>query len=235
MSAYSATRVTSRSPCDSGRHRSGRRHRRRPGLRRTRCGLIRHLRRGLDTRRHRRCRGRLGRSRWRNLRTAPGRRRRNLTLGQEEQRIEIPVRVVAPTHAEMDVRHRHLCRSARADRPNGGTLPNRVSSMHDLGPEVQQRHRVTVLALNRHGPAAARNGSGEGDGAADRSEHRRPCGRADVDTPVLPASVGVVAEQEGLQDGAVHGPGPAERPSREGQRAGDCGAEEQSSDQRCAS
>jgi len=158
-SALAATRVTNRRPCKSGRLRSGRRQRLR--LPRTGCGLVRPLWRGLDTPRHRRCRGRCGRGRRRDLLGAADRRRRNVALRQEEQRIEIAMWVVAATHAEMDVWNVHLCRTARADRPDRGSLRNRVSSMHRLGAEVQQRHRVTALALDRHGPAAAGNCSGE--------------------------------------------------------------------------
>ena len=149
-SALPATTLMRRpSSAGSGLH-GGRRHcrRRHVGVAQAGGVVAPSLRRGLGTRRNRWRGGRHGRGRCRALRTVSERRRCGFAPREEEQRIEIPVRVVAATHAEVEVGHGQFCRAARADRPDEGALRNRVPPTHGVGAEVQQRDRVAVSGLN---------------------------------------------------------------------------------------
>jgi hypothetical protein len=209
-------------------------HGSRHGRRQTRLHL-RRLRHRLARRRRgdrrRRLRGN-DRGRRRDRRSGPlaGRGqpdRRRLGAGQEQQRVEVPVRIAAPPHAEVDVGHRQLDLAARADGPDEPALRYRRPAPDGDGAEMHERDRVAVLRLDRDGPARRRDGSGEGDDSGCRREHRCPRRGADVDPTVLAGRVRVVAEQERPQHGALHRPRPAQSGGGHGKRGRDRSADEQ--------
>ena len=74
--------------------------------------------------------------------------------------------------------------------------------------ELQQRHRVAVGGLDRHGPAAAGHGTAERDRAGGRRAHGGADVGADVDAAVLAGGVRVRAQLERPDDRPVGGPGP---------------------------
>jgi hypothetical protein len=183
---------------------------------------------GADRRLDRLCRGGRGDSRsW--LRPA-GRRRAWRSLGpwQEEERIEIAVRLAASPHAKVNVRHRQLGLAARADRADRQALRDRCAAQNRHGSEMKESDRVAVLGLDRDGPTADGDGSCEGDDSGRRREHRRPRGRSDVDSAVLARCIRVVAEQKGSQYRTLHRPCPAQSRVRPGQHDGDRSAHQQS-------
>ena len=169
------------------------------------------------------------RDHWRWLVT--GRRRpdrRDLGAGQQEQRIQIPIRLRGPSHAEVDEGHGQLDHAARADGPDQAALRDGHPAAHGDRAEMQERDRVTVIRLERDRSAAHRDGAGEGDDPGRRGEHGRTGWSADVDAAVLARRIRIVAEQEGPQNRSLHRPGPTQsgRRHREGSR--DRSAEEQS-------
>jgi hypothetical protein len=176
-------------------------------------------RRLLDGRR--RCGRRVGRSRSRSGRRIGCRSRRRRGRqgrrehGQEAERVEIPLRIGARPHAEVDVGPVHLRRAARADGADRSTLRHgRVARDGDRA-EVRQRDRQPVGRLDRHRLAARRYGPREADDAGRRRDDGRVRGRRDVDAAVLPARVGMRrVEREALDDGARDGPRPGARRRR---------------------
>jgi hypothetical protein len=173
------------------------------GGRRTLCSRRRWRRRGRRWRGH----GVAARSRGRHGRR--GRRRK------EQQRVEIALRVGGLAHPQMDVRRGQLPLACGIDRPDQVAFGNDNASSDGDGPEVYERHRVSVRRLDRH----RLSGDGHGAGKHHRSGGRRNDGcadrGADVDPTVLPRRVRVrVIEGERRQDRAGDGPAPAQRRSR---------------------
>lgn len=159
-------------------------------------------------------------------RRRPG--RRNLGAGQEEQRVDVPIRFRAPPHADMDVGHGQLHRAARTDGSDCVALRKAGAATHGDRAEMQERDRVIVLRLDRDRPAAHRHGPGEGDHPGCRGEHGRSCWGADVDPAVLARRIRIVAEQEGPQHRALHRPGPTQGGRRHCERSRNRSADEQS-------
>ncbi len=216
------------------RNRSSRRRRR--GRRSRRGG-----RRG--RRRDRRCRGRrwsgrrCGRrrrgDRWRRSggrrcrRRSHGRRRRGharrggrggCSGRQKRRRVHVALSLRGETHAEVDVRLRHLGVAARPDRADGVTLGDCGALRHDERAEMGERDGVAVGGLDRQAHPGRGDGARKGDcargGRCDGGAGRA----ADVESAVLAGGVRVRRiEVERLQDVAGGGPGP---------RTG-CGHEEQ--------
>jgi hypothetical protein len=167
----------------------------------------------------RRERRRLGRrSRGRGRRLDLPRRRGRRPRRQEEQRIEITLRIVGLADAEIDVRLGQLDIAARPDRSNGIAFSDLDALLDPVGAEMNERDRVAVLRLNRHGLATFRHRPGEGHDPSRGSAHGRSRRRADVDPPVLARRVRVVAvEGEPAQDRPVDGPSPGKTRGRERQ------------------
>ena len=189
---------------------------------------------GADRRLGRLRRGRRGTDRSR-LRPARRRRaRRSLWPRQEKERIQVPVRLAASPHAQIDVGHRQLGLAAWADRADRRALRDRGAAPNRHGAEMQDGDRVAVLGLDRDGPAADGDGPCEGDDSGCRREHRCPRGRSDVDSAMLAGRVRIVAEQEGPQYRALHRPRPAESRGRPRKRGGDRGAHQKSSRQQAS-
>lgn len=74
--------------------------------------------------------------------------------------------------------------------------------------ELQQRDRVAVGGLDRHGPPAAGHGAAERDRAGGRRANDGADLGPDVDAAMLAGGVRVLAELERPEDGPVGGPGP---------------------------
>jgi hypothetical protein len=178
---------------------------------------------------------RLGR--WHRSRGRPrqGRRRGRLGRGlhglrlrdrrQEQQRVEVALRVCRPADAQVEVRHRQLRDAARPDRGDRIALGDQRAPSDTQRPEMQQRHRVAVGRLDRQRLAPGRHRAGERDGSSGRRDHRRALRSTDVDPAMLAAFVRVVAEAELAQHRPVHGPCPATR--ARGREQGRCGRTEQ--------
>ena len=177
------------------------------GSRRTHRSFRRH--RSGHRRRHGRLSGRLGLGRPSGSLEA---------LGQQQERVEVAVRIRGQANTEVDVGLRALRVSARSDRAHDFAFADgRPDSDRDR-PQVDERDRVPVLGADRQAAALVWNLARERDDPAHRSAHVGARRRADVDSAVLPASVGVVTGDEGPQHGAVDGPAPPGSARDEGER-----------------
>lgn len=154
--------------------------------------------------------------------------RRDFHARQEQQGIQVAVRLGAPPHAEIDVGLRQFGDSTRPDGSDEGSLGHGVAAPHRDRAEMHERDRVAVRRLDRDRPAAHRHGAREGDDPGRRGEHGCARRSADVDSAVLARRVRIVAEQKRSQHGALHRPRPAQSGSGHGQRSSDCSADEQS-------
>jgi hypothetical protein len=191
--AYSRDRNRRRRRCGSARRRRGR-SRRRSGSRR--CGRSAgrsRRRRRYDGWSERRSRGRCSRRR------------------QEQQRIDIAVRILGAPDAEVDVWDVVLELSGRTDRADDRPLAHGLAAPNARRAEMRQGHRVPVGRVNRRDFAAHWHGSGERDGAGRRREDRLSGPSANVDSAVLARGVRIVAEDEFLEYRAFDGPGPRSR------------------------
>jgi hypothetical protein len=179
-------------------------------------------RRSRHSGRRRRWRGGPGGRRGSRWIAARGRRadRRRLRPGQEENRVEVAVRVRRQPHPEIDVRLRKLRHAARPDRADELSFPDRVAAPDGVRAQMQEGDRVTVPRPDRHRPSAPRDGSGEGDRSCCRRRDRRPRCGTDVDSAMLAGRVRIRAEREGHQHRTRDGPTPAESRRRNCQREG---------------
>ena len=195
--------VERRSTGAAGTARSRDRNRGRGGGGRARRGRGRsHRRSGRSrSRRRRRCDGRSGR---RSRRRRDGRR-------EEQQRIDVAVRILRAPNAEVDVWDVVLDLSARSDRADSRTLADRLAAPNACRTEMRQGHRVPVGRLDRHDLAADRHCAGVRDGARRRYKNGIPRSSADVDSPVLARGVWIVAEDEFLEYRTFDRPGPRSR------------------------
>jgi hypothetical protein len=121
----------------------------------------------------------------------------------------------------MDVRIVVLDRSARADRPDRGAFGDRVAAADVRRSEMRQGHRIAVRRLDRHRSPADGNGARERNRSRCRREHGCPGRGADVDSSMLARGIGVVTEDEGLENRAFDRPRPGT-----GGRGGDEGGRE---------
>jgi hypothetical protein len=153
---------------------------------------------------------------------------------QEEQGIEVALRIGGPADAEVDVGHGQLRLAARADGPDDVALGNAGVARHVQRAEVEERRRVPVGRGDRERLAARRNGAGKRDGPARRCHHRRSRVCSNVDAAMEAAGVRIGAEAEPTQDWPLHRPGPAARccgsDQRRGHRAGQKAAEHRPKD-----
>ena len=156
----------------------------------------------------RRRRGGCGRRRRRRRGGRCGRRRRKRPVGQEDERIDVAVRILRTPDAQMNVRHVVLQGAARTDGGDRRSFTHRVTPLRSRRAEMRQRHRVAVASLNRQRPTADRHRACERDNPRDRRQHRGSRGSADVDTAVLAGRVGVITELELLHHRPVGRPRP---------------------------
>jgi hypothetical protein len=180
------------------------------------------------------------RRRRRNLgrRLLTGRRRpdrRDLGDGQQQERIQVPVRLRSPPHAEVNIRHGQLHNAARPDGSDEVALRDGRPAPHGGRAEMQERDRVAVLRLERNGSAAHGDGADEGDDSGRRGEHGCARWSADVDPAMLARRIRIVSEQERPQNRSLHRPGPTQSRRRHGERSRDRNADEQSNRHRAPS
>jgi hypothetical protein len=152
---------------------------------------------------------------------AGSRDRRGSSRRQERQRVDVALRVGSHADAEVDVRLGERDLAARPDRADRVTLEDRGVAAHADRAEVQERDRVAVLCLDRHGLATARDRAGEADRASCRCRHRGSRVSCNVDAAVLPRRVRVAPEREPAQDGAAGRPGPGRGRGNEEERRED--------------
>ncbi len=181
-------------------HRRRSRFRDRPGLGRRRDHD--RSRRGRRRRRrpwHRLRRRRLARRRWLYKRR------------QEEERVDVPLRLGGSADAQMHVRDGLLGHAARSDGGDRVPFAHRRPAPDRHGAEMEQRDGVAVRRLDRERPSASRHDPGERDDAARRRAHRGAGRRADVDPAVETTRVRIGAEAERVQNRPLHRPGPPVR------------------------
>jgi hypothetical protein len=129
--------------------------------------------------------------------------------GQQRERIDVALRTRRDANPEVNVRNRELDLAARTDRADARALVHARTASDGDRAEVQERHRVAVLGLDRHALATVRDGAGEADGASCGREHGGARVTRNVDAAMLPRRVRVaLAEREAAQDVAVGRPGP---------------------------
>jgi hypothetical protein len=171
-----------------------------------------------------------GRSRWHGRlsgRLGLGRASRSLeSLWKQQHRVDVAVRIRGQANTEVDIGFRALGVAARSDRSDDFAFTDGRSDSDGNRSQVDKRDRVPVLGADRQTPTLVRNLAGEGDDPGHRSAHIGARRRADVDSAVLPASVRVVAGDEGPEHWAVDRPAPSGRARHESQRGkeNDCDA-----------
>ena len=131
--------------------------------------------------------------------------RRYLSAGQQQQRIQVPVRLRGPPHAEVDVGHGQLDHPARADRPDEAALRDSRPAPNDDRAEMQQRDRVTVLRLERDRSAPHRDGAGEGDDPGRGASTGVPAGAPMSIPRCWPAAYGSSPSRKGRRTGPCTG------------------------------
>jgi hypothetical protein len=225
-------RCTARGGDGNGNGRRRRERGRRDGLDRVgiRGGSRGARRRGEAGRRDARARGRCdGRC---DLRRRGSRRRRvrgGRARGQEPARIHVPLRVGRQADAEVDVRHRDLGVSTRADRGHRIALGDGGARADEHRTEVRERDGVAVGRGDRDAPPGGGHDAREGDGPARRGDHRRAELVCDVDATVVPRRIRMRRiEAERLHDVAARRPRPRGGGGHEAER-GQHGRQKQAS------
>jgi len=139
-----------------------------------------------------------------------------LPPGEQQLRIDVAVWVRGQANAEVDVGLGAFGLAARPDRANDFALCDGSPDSDCDRTQVNQGDRVAVLRADRQAAALTGNLTGERDDPGHRSAHVCPRRRADIDPSVLPASVRIVAGDEGPEHGAVDRPAPAGRARHDG-------------------
>jgi hypothetical protein len=125
---------------------------------------------------------------------------------QQAERIHVALRIARDPNAEVDVR---LRATLRADGPHDRPLADERAALDTDRAEVEQRRRVAEGRLNRDRPASGRDRARKRHHALSGSEDPGASGRAQINSPMLAARIGLRAiEDEGSQDGAVNRPAP---------------------------
>jgi hypothetical protein len=147
-------------------------------------------------------------------RRSDGRRRFHRGRRQEQQRIEVSLRILDSTDAEVDERLSELGAGARPNGADDLTVLDRHPTRDHERPEVQQGHRKSLGRQKRQRLASVGDGPREGDRRVDRRAHRRPDGGANRDAAVLARRLGSqLVEEERLENRALHRPRPGSRDS----------------------
>jgi hypothetical protein len=128
---------------------------------------------------------------------------------QQQDRVDVPVRLRGHPDAEMDVRGAGDGVLARANLTDDGALGDGTAACDRDRAELEQRHGVAVGGLNRQRAPTRRDRPDERDGACCGSHDRIADARTDVDPAVLAGGVLVRSERERPQDRPVGRPGPA--------------------------
>jgi hypothetical protein len=145
-----------------------------------------------------------------DCRIGRGDRRGDGYAGREQRRrVEVAVGLGGQPDAEVDMRRRRDLVLAQTDPADDGSFGDRAASSDGHHPELEERDGVPVCRLDRHGPAAARDGAREGDGTGRWRADGVADEGGDVDSAVLARSVGVRPDRERSQHLTVGGPDPA--------------------------
>ena len=173
-------------------------------------------------------RGRCGRSAGRSRRRCrcdgwSGRRSRGRSnrRREEQQRIDVAVRILGVPDAKVDVWDVVLDLSGRTDRADDRLLAHGLAAPNVRRTEMRQSDGVPVGRLDRHDSAACRHGAGERDGAGRGRKDGLAGPSADIDSAVLARGVRVVAEDEFLEYRTFDGPGPRSRGRRDHEGRGE--------------
>jgi hypothetical protein len=138
-----------------------------------------------------------------------GRRRRRRGAGEEPQRIEVALVVGGRAHAEVDVRHGELRRTARPDRADDRAFDDGAAARDRDRAEMREADREAVGGLDRHALPARRHGAGEADRARRGRHDGRGVAAADRDPSMLARGVWMRAvERERLQHRPLDRPCP---------------------------
>jgi hypothetical protein len=138
-----------------------------------------------------------------------------LARRQQGERIDVSVGLARNAHAQVDVGVGDERVVARADPGDDRSLLDDLPTRDEDLAELQERDRVAVGRQDRDRPAPAGHHPCEGDSSRGGRPHVGAELTADVDAAVLAAGVGVVAQDEGAEDGAVGRPRPALRAGHE--------------------
>jgi hypothetical protein len=141
-----------------------------------------------------------------------------LSLGEQHLRVDVAVRVGGQANAKVDVGLGTFGLAARPDRADHFSLCDSSPHSDRDRAQMDKGDRVAVLGADRQAAALPGNLAGERDDSGHRSAHLGARRRADVDSAVLPAAVGVVTGDEGPEHGAVDRPAPSGRARHENQR-----------------
>jgi hypothetical protein len=163
-----------------------------------------------------------GRCRWGRHRRCDrlGSRRRGRLRPRREQaeRVDVPFFVGFQANPEVDTRDGMLGRAARAHRADDTSLAHGVALRDADLAEMDERDGIAVAGLDRDAAAVRRQRPRECDDASSRRPYRRAVGPRHVDASMLAGSVGVGAQGEWAENGAVGRPRPGSRGGAEGQR-----------------
>ena len=121
------------------------------------------------------------------------------------------MRLGGQANAKVDVRLSPLGFPAGADRSHHLALLDRRARPHADRPEMDQRDGIPVGGPNGQAEPLMRELPDEGDDARGRGANVHAGRRADVDSTVLAAGVGVVLGDERPQHGAIDWPSPGAR------------------------
>ncbi|MDQ3425737.1 MAG: hypothetical protein M3435_05955 [Actinomycetota bacterium] len=118
----------------------------------------------------------------------------------------------------MDVGNLVLDGAGRTRLGHRAALRHKFVALHKERPEMGQRDLVTIRGEDGDREPARRNLPGECNLAGDGGTNHSSAAESDVDTSVLSARIGVVAERELTEDVAVRRPGPSLGARRGGER-----------------
>jgi hypothetical protein len=116
---------------------------------------------------------------------------------QKPERVDVAVGIRDNPDAQVDVRLGVLWLARPTDRSDAVALDDRLAARDGNGAEVDERDRVAVGRLDRHGAAAAGHGARERDRAGRRGPNEPACRRSHVDAAMLLSRIGIVPEDEG--------------------------------------
>ena len=133
------------------------------------------------------------------------------------------MRLGGQANAEVDVRLRPLGVPAGADRAHHLPLLDRRARSDADRPEMDERHGIPVGRPDGEAEPLMRQLPDEGDDARGRGANVRTGRRADVDSTVLAAGVGVVLGDERPQHGAIDWPSPGTCARAQNETEQDCG------------
>jgi hypothetical protein len=119
--------------------------------------------------------------------------------GEKRKGVQVAVRIGGRPDTQVDRGDGLLGRPGGTDRSNRLPLAHGGASGHGHGPQVDERDRVAVVGLDRHGEPVRSDRTSEGDAARPRRDHRGTGLPADVDAAVLAGRVRIASVVKRLQ------------------------------------